>query len=52
MPLLQVKLVESVFTPDQKREMLYKLTDAMVSTDGENRRKVTFVSTEKTKIGD
>jgi 4-oxalocrotonate tautomerase len=52
MPLVQVKLVESVFTPEHKREMIHKLTDAMVSTESKNRRKVTFVITEKTKSGD
>ena len=30
MPLIQVKLIEEVFTPAQKKEMITKLTDAMV----------------------
>jgi 4-oxalocrotonate tautomerase len=50
--LVQIKLVESVFRPEQKRKMIHKLTDAVVSTEGENRRKVTFVTTEKIKSGD
>lgn len=31
MPLVNVKLIEGVFTPIQKQEMIRKLTDAMVS---------------------
>jgi phenylpyruvate tautomerase PptA (4-oxalocrotonate tautomerase family) len=28
MPLINVKLIEDVFTPDQKREIVERLTDA------------------------
>jgi 4-oxalocrotonate tautomerase len=52
MPVVQVKLIEGVFTSEQKREMIRKLTDAMVSIEGENMRKVTFVTIEETKSGD
>jgi 4-oxalocrotonate tautomerase len=38
MPLINVKLIEDVFTPDQKREIVERLTDAMVSIEGENMR--------------
>jgi 4-oxalocrotonate tautomerase len=31
MPLVNVKLIEGVFSDSQKREMVEKLTDAMVS---------------------
>ena len=34
MPLIQVKLIEEVFTPAQKKEIIKKLTDAMVSVEG------------------
>jgi tautomerase-like protein len=44
MPLIQVRLVENVFTPKQKQEMISKLTDAMVTIEGENMRQVTCVS--------
>jgi 4-oxalocrotonate tautomerase len=46
MPLLNVKLIEGVFTPAQKQEMIRKLTDAMVSIEGENMRAVTWVVIE------
>jgi 4-oxalocrotonate tautomerase len=36
----------------QKQEMVKKLTDAMVSIQGENMRKVTWVVVEEVKTGD
>ncbi|PYV22388.1 MAG: 4-oxalocrotonate tautomerase [Acidobacteria bacterium] len=52
MPLIQVKLIEEVFTPAQKREIITKLTDAMVSIEGENMRSVTLVVIEEVRSGD
>ncbi len=52
MPLLNVKLIEGVFTPAQKQEMIRKLTDTMVSIEGENMRSVTWVVIEEVKSGD
>ena len=52
MPLINVKLIENVFSPDEKREMVDKLTDAMVSIEGENMRGVTWVVVEEVKSGD
>jgi 4-oxalocrotonate tautomerase len=52
MPLINVKLIEGVFSPAQKREMIRKLTDAMVSIEGENMRSVTSVIVEEVKSGD
>jgi 4-oxalocrotonate tautomerase len=52
MPLINVKLIEDVFTPDQKREIVKRLTDTMVSIEGENMRSVTWVVVEEVKSGD
>jgi 4-oxalocrotonate tautomerase len=52
MPLLQVKLIEGVFSDTQKREMIHKLTDVMVSIEGEKMRDVTTVIVEEVKSGD
>jgi 4-oxalocrotonate tautomerase len=51
MPLVQVKVIEGVFTEAQKQEMIRKLTDAMVSIEGENMRAVTSVIVEEVKSG-
>ncbi len=52
MPLIQVKLIEDVFTSDQKREMISRLTDAMVEIEGETMRGVTWVTIEEVASGD
>jgi 4-oxalocrotonate tautomerase len=52
MPLIQVKLIEDVFTTRQKEEMIRKLTDAMVSIEGENMRAITWVIIENVKSGE
>jgi 4-oxalocrotonate tautomerase len=52
MPLIQVKLIEDVFTAQQKEQMIKKLTDAMVSIEGENLRSLTWVTIENVKSGD
>jgi 4-oxalocrotonate tautomerase len=52
MPLIQVRLIEDVFTATQKREMISKLTDAMVLIEGENMRQVTWVVIEEVKSGE
>jgi len=52
MPLINVKLIEDVFTPEQKRHIVEKLTDAMVAIEGENMRQVTWVVVEKVRSGD
>jgi 4-oxalocrotonate tautomerase len=52
MPLVNVKLIEGVYTSAQKQEMIRKLTDTMVSIEGENLRSVTWVVIEEVKSGD
>jgi 4-oxalocrotonate tautomerase len=52
MPLVNVKLIEGVFTSAQKQEMIRKLTDTMVLIEGENLRPVTWVVIEEVKSGD
>ena len=52
MPLVNVKLIEGVFTSEQKQEMIRKITDTMVSIEGENMRSVTWVVVEEVKSGD
>jgi 4-oxalocrotonate tautomerase len=45
-------LIEDVFTPAQKKEIITKLTDAMVTIEGENMRSVTWVVIEDVRSGD
>ena len=39
MALIQVKVIEGIFTALQKREMIQSLTDAMVEIEDENMRR-------------
>jgi 4-oxalocrotonate tautomerase len=50
-PLIQVKLIEDVFTDAQKRDIVEKLTDTMVEIEGENMRSVTWVVIDEVKSG-
>jgi 4-oxalocrotonate tautomerase len=52
MPLINVKIIEGVFDAGQKREIIERLTDAMVTIEGENMRPVTWCVVEEVKSGD
>ena len=55
MPLIQVQVIKDVFSKEQKRQIISKLTDAMVSIEGENMRQVTFCLSRrggKRRLGD
>ena len=52
MPLIQVNLIEEVFTPAQKQMMIRKLTDAMVEIKGEAMRGVTWVTIHEVRSGE
>ena len=52
MPLANIKVIEGVFTDDEKQQMIEKVTDAMVAVEGENIRDKTVVIVDETKSGD
>ena len=52
MPFIQVKLIEDVFTPAQKKELITRITDAFIEVEGEHMRPVTFVVIDETRSGD
>lgn len=52
MPFVNVKVIEGVFSAEQKQEMVRRLTDTMVDIEGENMRPVTWVVVEEVKSGD
>lgn len=51
MPFIQVKVIEDVFTDDQKQQIVRNLTDAMVGIEGENMRPVTWCVVEEVRSG-
>jgi 4-oxalocrotonate tautomerase len=52
MPLVNVRVIEGVFTAEQKREMIRRITETMVEIEGENLRPVTWVLVEEVRSGD
>jgi 4-oxalocrotonate tautomerase len=52
MPLIEVKMIEGVFNAAKKQEIVKKLTDAMVSIEGEALRPYTLVLLEEVRSND
>ncbi len=52
MPFVSVKVIEGVFTTEQTQQVVERVTDAMVSVEGENMRPVTWVVVEQVVSGD
>ena len=52
MPFVNVKLIEGVFTSEQKHAIVERLTDTMVEIEGEAMRGVTWVTVDEVESGD
>jgi 4-oxalocrotonate tautomerase len=52
MPLINVRVIENVFTDEQKQQIARDLTEAMVAIEGERMRGVTWCVIEEVKSGD
>ncbi len=52
MPLAQLKGLNGYLTLDQKQELIKKVTDAIVSVEGEGLRRVTWVIIEDVNSGE
>lgn len=52
MPLIDIQLIKGVFTPDQKKTMIERVTNAMVSIEGEAMRPVTWVRVQEIESGE
>lgn len=52
MPMIEVHVIKDVFSTEQKTSIIKKLTDAMVSIEGENMRGVTWVKIHEVASGD
>ncbi len=51
MPLVNVQIIENVFTSELKQEIIQKITDTMISIEGESLREVTWVKIDEVKEG-
>jgi 4-oxalocrotonate tautomerase len=52
MPLVTIDVIKDVFTPSQKRELIDKVTEAMIEVEGPNLRSVTWVRINEFEGGD
>jgi 4-oxalocrotonate tautomerase len=52
MPLVEVKVMEGVFSQDKRRQIVEGVTEAMVAIEGEGLRGVTWVLVEEVRSGD
>jgi 4-oxalocrotonate tautomerase len=52
MPLVQVKVLEGVFSASQKRQIVEGVTEALVAVEGEGMRRVTWVIVDEVRSGD
>ncbi len=52
MPLVTIDVIKNVFTPQQKEQLIEKVTSAMVEVEGENMRPVTWVRINEFESGD
>ena len=51
-PVRQRQTDQGVFTPEQKQEIIAKVTDTMVGIEGESMRQVTWVTVDEVESGD
>jgi 4-oxalocrotonate tautomerase len=52
MPLVTIDVIKDVFSPSQKKELIAKVTEAMIQVEGENMRPVTWVRINEFESGD
>lgn len=52
MPLVTIDVIQDVFTPKQKQELIERVTDAMIAVEGEGMRGVTWVRIQEFAGGD
>jgi 4-oxalocrotonate tautomerase len=52
MPLVTIDVIKDVFSPEQKQQMIEKVTAAMVDVEGESLRPVTWVRINEFEGGD
>ena len=52
MPLVTIDVIKNVFTDEQKKDLIGKVTEAMVEVEGEAMRPVTWVGIMEVEQGD
>ena len=52
MPFTTIRVIEGVFSREQKTRLIEKVTEAMIEVEGEGMRELTWVVIEEVKQGD
>jgi 4-oxalocrotonate tautomerase len=52
MPLVTIDVIKDVFTPEEKRELIHGVTEAMIAVEGEGLRDKTWVKINEIEQGD
>lgn len=52
MPLVTIDVIKGVFSPQQKQELIARVTAAMIEVEGEAMRGVTWVRVQEFEQGD
>lgn len=52
MPLVTIDVIKDVFTPQQKKDLISEVTEAMIAVEGEALRPVTWVRIMEVEQGD
>lgn len=52
MPMVTIDVIKDVFTPQQKQELIARVTEAMIEVEGEQMRSVTWVRINEFEGGD
>jgi 4-oxalocrotonate tautomerase len=52
MPFTTIKVIEGVFSREQKDQLIDKVTEAMIEVEGEAMRDLTWVVIDEVKSGD
>ena len=52
MPFIDIKVIEGVFTPEEKREMVERVSEALIAVEGEALRPHTHVAITETASGE
>jgi 4-oxalocrotonate tautomerase len=52
MPLVTIEVIKDVFSSNQKKDLIDRVTEAMISVEGEPLRDVTWVRIQEIQSGD
>jgi 4-oxalocrotonate tautomerase len=52
MPFIEIKVIKGVFTPEEKRELVQRLSEAAIAVEGEALRPFTVTALTETPSGE